>query len=277
MARIYLLTAITILVLTYAIWNPTNAFFTDSSIASANTFTAANEFPQASASATPVPTGETTPTATPTTIPTPTSEVTPTATPSETVTPSPTPANIANHLVISEVQIAGALAGNDFVEIYNPTSNSVTITGWKLRFRTSGGTESSLGVIPTASIASHGYYLWASNDNGFATTVSADTSNGNNLTSDNSVALLTLTDIIVDQVGWGTGISPFIEGTAFIPNPIANQSIERKAQNSSTVTSMMSGVDVSRGNGYDTNNNTNDFILRTTSQPQNSGSAAETL
>ncbi|MCD6483061.1 MAG: lamin tail domain-containing protein, partial [Candidatus Aenigmarchaeota archaeon] len=86
-------------------------------------------------------------------------------------------ADIANHLVISEVQIAGEKASYDFVEIYNPTNISLDISGYKLRKRTSTGSEFSIRVFPSGSIIkSNGYFLWANSKGGYAESVGADVS-----------------------------------------------------------------------------------------------------
>lgn len=239
----------------------TRAYFTDSTTSMNNTFIAANEFPATS----------------PTDTPTPTLTGTPTA------TPSPTPENIANHIVISEVQIAtpGATL-SDFIELYNPTSSPIGLSGHRLVKRTGNSADTSIKVFDsTDTIPAHGYYLWASSDGGYASQINANVDTGENISSGDSIAIRQgdlNTGTIIDQVAWGTQTgTPLIEGSGFGTNPDPGQSIERKALSSSDVTSMMSGGDVSKGNGYDSNNNATDFILRTVSQPQHSGSVAEFL
>jgi len=44
-----------------------------------------------------------------------------------------------SHLVISAIEIAGVVASDDFVKIYNPTQSAVDISGWKLRKKSSTG------------------------------------------------------------------------------------------------------------------------------------------
>lgn len=195
-----------------------------------------------------------------------------------TPTPSPTPA-VANHLVISEIQINGSNANEDFVEIYNPTSSSVDLNGWQINKKTSTGTISSLVLIGSgASIPAHGYFLWA-NEQGnpaFSTTVGADVFNTNNLSENNSIALENASDITIDQVGWGTGTSQFVETTLINNGSDTNKSMERKAYSTSTASTMEGGVDSLKGNGFDAGDNATDFILRLVSQPQNSASPTET-
>ncbi|MBI2028039.1 MAG: signal peptidase I [Candidatus Levybacteria bacterium] len=194
--------------------------------------------------------------------------------------PPPTAFGIADHIVISEVQIATSGATtSDFVELYNPTSSSINLSGFHLVKRTSTGTSSAnLKAFSSSDIIpAHGFYLWASTDGGYATQIGADVSTGENITSNNSVALLDSSDVIVDAVAWGSGhTAPLIEGSAFSINPGANQSMERKALSTSTVATMdIGGADEFKGNGFDLDDNSTDFILRTLSQPQNSGSLIE--
>ena len=186
-------------------------------------------------------------------------------------------ADIANHLVISEVQIAGEKASYDFVEIYNPTNTPLDISGYKLRKRTSTGSESSIRVFPSGSIIkSNGYFLWANSEDGYAESVGADVSSTATLAKNNSIALLSPDGTIIDAVAWGESQNPFVEGSYFPKNPMANESIERKAQTSSTNTTMASGgVDEFNGNGQDTDDNSADFVLRENPQPQNSLSTPE--
>lgn len=225
-----------------------SALFNDSANSNDNTFTAAAEFPS-----TPTPTGGETP-----------------------------PASIAAHLVISEVQTATSSSVlGDFIELYNPTSPSISLNGMRLVKRTSSGTsDTEIKAFGAGDIVpANGYYLWASSDNGYNNQIHANATTGQNIADNNSVALRNGpvdSGTVIDQVAWGapTG-TPLVEGTAFTPNPTADQGIERKALSTSDASSMTSGADVSKGNGYDTNNNATDFILRTTSEPQNSSSTPE--
>jgi len=46
----------------------------------------------------------------------------------------------ASHVVISEVQVGGTLVDDEFVELYNPTNSAISLSGWRLRRKTSTGT-----------------------------------------------------------------------------------------------------------------------------------------
>ena len=80
---------------------------------------------------------------------------------------------------------------------------------------------------------------------------------------------------LVDRVGYGTTANGY-EGTGPAPAPSNSTSIERKANSSSTSTTMgVGGDDEIAGNGYDSDNNANDFVTRSAPQPQNSASPVE--
>lgn len=73
----------------------------------------------------------------------------------------------------------------------------------------------------------------------------------------------------VDLVGWGTANAP--DGTAAPSHPSLGGSLERKALSTSTTATMAAGgADAVKGNGYDTNNNSTDFVYRVTANPQSS-------
>ncbi|OGK10456.1 hypothetical protein A2767_01205 [Candidatus Roizmanbacteria bacterium RIFCSPHIGHO2_01_FULL_35_10] len=241
----------------FFILNISYGFFSSVSSSNSNVFSASENFP---------------------TNPSITETITPTETVAVTQTPSPTPV-LANHIVISEVQINGAAITQDFIEVYNPTNSSIDLSGWKLRKKSSTGSENSLIVIGTGkSIPSYGFFLWANSADGYNATIGADVSNTNTLAGNNSIVLLKPDDSVVDQLAWGNGANQFVETPAYPNNPAAGQSIERKAYDSSTSISMYTGgVDELKGNSSDSDNNSSDFILRNISQPQNSGSSAEAL
>ena len=182
----------------------------------------------------------------------------------------------ADYIVISEVQIGGGTADDEFVELYNPTSTSVNLSGWRLTRKTSGGTQSNLVASISGNIASHGYFLIAHPD--YDGSVAEDlvySATSSAMAANNTVLLYSDAEVtLVDKVGMGTATD--VETTATL-NPSTDGSAERKAHSSSTSESMGSGgADETHGNGEDTNNNLNDFVTRTTSDPQNSLSTTET-
>ncbi len=183
--------------------------------------------------------------------------------------------NIADHVVISEVQITGGpgSTNNDFIELYNPTDSPINLDPYILVKRSGSSTTDTTIVTFTSThiIPAQGFFLWA---NSSFTSISADIATTDILASSNSIALKVQTSgVIVDALSWNNATESYKEGTEFSPDPDPGSSMERKALSTSTAATMVSpGIDATKGNGHDTNNNSTDFILRPVSQPQNSTS-----
>jgi phosphatidylserine/phosphatidylglycerophosphate/cardiolipin synthase-like enzyme len=189
----------------------------------------------------------------------------------------------ANHIVISEFATRGGSIGNqagEFVELYNPTSADVDVSGWELQYRSaSGSSYNALVRIPDGTtMQAKSFYLitgisWAGTpeaDVQWPTSGMAD--NGN-------IRIVNGSGTPVDRVGYGTGNDP--EGSA-APNhgDAANDnSVERKASASSTSASLAAGgADVFAGNGWDSDDNAADFVVQSSGRnPQNSSSPLEPL
>jgi outer membrane biosynthesis protein TonB len=209
---------------------------------------------------------------TPSPSPSPTGE----PSPSPVVSPSPSPSPSANYLVISEVQLAiTSESTNEFVELYNPNLSAVNLDGWKLSKKTSTGTQSNLvNPFPDVSIPSHQYYLIA-HPTGYTGSPSADLvyTTSQSVSANNTIILYNDQDAMVDKLGLGTAVD---SETATFTSPASGESVERKASATSTATTMSSGgAEEFAGNHYDTNNNSTNFILRTSPDPQNLTSSAE--
>ena len=197
----------------------------------------------------------------------------------------------ATHIVISEIYGAGGNSGsvykNDFIELYNPTALPISITGWSVQYASSAGTTWSSTAL-SGTIQPGGFYLIQQASGG---------TNGTNLPTPDQIGTLNLSGTagkvllanvttvqtgaspagaqIVDFVGFGAATS--YEGTGPTPAPSATLSIERKATAGSTTASLSAGgAEVSSGNGYDSDNNSADFVTRAP-EPQNSASPIEIL
>ncbi len=183
-------------------------------------------------------------------------------------------AGIANHIVISEIQVAGDVASDEFVELYNPTNQPIDLTGWRLYRKNSAGTIANIIASMSGSIPAYGYYLVAHDSYNGTTPRDAGYSNSSTtITEDNGIFLLDNATNLIDMVGMGASTDAELFGTLI---PITGESVERKALPNSTIITMdTNGIHALLGNGEDTNNNGSDFTDRTVPQPQNTQSTIE--
>lgn len=183
--------------------------------------------------------------------------------------------SVASHVVISEIQVEGSTATDEFVELYNPSGVDIDIAGWDLKRINSGGTENNLALNIAGTIPAKGYFLIAHPDFNDAF-VSADqnySATTSSIAANSAVLLYDNTSSLIDLVGMGTA---FASESASSVNPPDQGSIERKALITSTDTTMNTGgTDEFAGNGEDSDVNTNDFVVRSVSEPQNSTSTQE--
>ncbi len=199
-------------------------------------------------------------------------------------------AQTANHVVISEVYGGGGNSGadykNDFVELYNPTDLPVDVSGWSVQYTSSTG--STWQVTPlNGSIAAHGYYLVQEAKGSGGTvdlptpdatgTIAMSSTKGKVALVNTSTALSGAspsTSSYVDLVGYGA--AGYYEGSGPAPDLSNTTSAERKAKSSSTASSLAAGgADDGQGNGYDTDDNSSDFVAQSAINPQNSSSPTE--
>lgn len=195
------------------------------------------------------------------------------------------------HIVISEIQISGGGVNDEFIELYNPMATNITIpASWRVRKRDASGADTPAGGIAMTNfnggvIPAGGYFLIAQSPN-YDGAVSSDAyfTTTAQLVDNYAVYISTSSNAYsepasplgytsIDMVGWGTQPASGAEGGAvFASNPAAHQSMERKGLDGNDPT-VPPGDGL--GNSWDTNNNSNDFVLRTTADPQNSSSNKE--
>lgn len=190
-------------------------------------------------------------------------------------------AQIANHVVISEVYGGGGNSGsfykNDFIELYNPTQTTVDLTNWSVQYASAAGGSWNKTNL-TGSIGPGQYYLiqQAPGSAGSESLPTPDaigtialSGTAGKIALCNSNATLAgvappMTNV-VDLVGFG-GAANFYEGTGPTVAPSNTTSVQRN----SGVGQLVSGS----GNGYDSNNNAADFTAAAP-KPQNSASPRE--
>ena len=200
---------------------------------------------------------------------------------------------VPDYVVISEVQAAGESAGDEFIELYNPTGEDWDLSGWSIQYL-SGQADSLDNAAKKnfeagSAIASKGFFLIGrklnnSGEDGYLGAKTPDLLHRSFALSgaDDGATMFLVRNQevidsaddpdVVDRLAYGSGAGLLAETEAALIIP-AGQSLERKAlvgQNcDSPATSQFSG------NGCDSGNNKSDFIAQGSPNPQNTVSLPE--
>jgi len=162
-----------------------------------------------------------------------------------------------DYILISEVKVTGDSPTDEFVELYNPTAEEKSLSGYSLyKFKKSStSTEDKILLFSfenNESIPGYGHFLLAHEDANYDQDANYVTSTVS-LSVNNTVFLENAEGKVIDLVGWDEATS--FEGSVVSDGPTTAKSIERKP----------GGME---GNGIDTDDNSADFE-RATPNPQN--------
>ncbi|MSP59918.1 MAG: lamin tail domain-containing protein [Myxococcales bacterium] len=152
---------------------------------------------------------------------------------------------------VNEVQVAGASATDEWVELFNPCVQAVNLNGWKLVYRS---TNNNAGMADTTiytfteTIAAGAYFLIVGD--GYVGMKDA-TASGGLAAAGGAVGLRDPIGFVVDSVAYEVlAVANNLTEKAPAPNPPASQSIARTP------------------NGTDTNDNSKDFKLTVKPSPR---------
>lgn len=178
---------------------------------------------------------------------------------------------LVSPVLISQVYGGGGNSGatyrNDFVELYNRSSSTQSLSGWTIQYSSASGTTWSTAAL-SGSIAPGKYYLVQLGGGGVGSalpvpdatgTIAMSSTAGKVALRSTATAFTGSTPIgqagLEDLVGFGTSASAF-EGAGAAPSPSATTAIFRAS-----------------GGATDTQNNNSDFSTATPN-PRNSSSGA---
>ena len=137
--------------------------------------------------------------------------------------------------------------------------------------------SSDLATPPPASLPAKGYFLIGSSGYGSAAAADYKHASSWSLSADSgSLQLAQPTSLaVLDVLGWGTTLTA--EGKpAASALAVVGGSLERKASAGSTAASLgEGGSEAAKGNGYDSDQNALDWVLRLVRQPQNKASGSD--
>jgi hypothetical protein len=180
--------------------------------------------------------------------------------------PLPARADTAGHVVISELQTgSSASSGQEFIELYNPTAADIDLFNWTAEYKsaTSLDTPGNWKKYATLSgkIKAYGFYLISQTS--YLTQADASLSASGLASTAGNVRIKDSASNVIDGVGYGATANA--SEAAPTQAPTAGQSIER----------LPGRLIEAGGNGQDTDDNSQDFIVRSDPQPQSSASTVE--
>ncbi len=187
----------------------------------------------------------------------------------------------ADNVVISELLIAGDTANDEFIELYNPTDNPISLDGYSIQYL-SGQASSTTNIVGEdlgGEIPALGFFLTAQNNSTYINQADIPYSFSlSGISSGASVFLVSTTtpitspsdNTIVDQISYGSVVHQHLFS---LPSPDANTSLERAAiSEGACLTAQQEGEFL--GNACESDSE-NDFAIRTTPTPQGTSSLPE--
>ena len=167
---------------------------------------------------------------------------------------------------ISQFQVAGGTAADEFVEIHNISGAALDLNGHRLVYRSAAGvTDVAIANWTTSTVVPAGGFYLVTATPGYDGAVAGDVTftdggSGRFAAAGGGFAIRSgdlNTGTVVDSAGYGTATNAFVEGTV-TPAPAANASRARGSNGCA-----------------DTDNNAADFALINPSAPRNSASTPQ--
>ncbi len=159
--------------------------------------------------------------------------------------------SFAEKLIITEVQVRGDALNESYIKIYNESEETIDVSGFKIIKKSSTGKEYSIKTLPkNTTIKPKNYLVWANSKNNYHLFINTDIYSTATISPNNSVALFSKDNQLIDALGWGNGENQFFLEKIFPINPNEKEILKRKQTNFY----------------QNTKNNHNDFFVYTESQ-----------
>ncbi len=158
-------------------------------------------------------------------------------------------------LLLSEVMTGGASASDEFIELYDASTDPVDLVGDEVVYvSATGGTVTRKATWTTTTPLVPGQHLLLANSAGVYAAVADATYTGGLAATGGAVALRAADGTVIDATAWGNATNGFIEG-ATASAPPAGSSLERLPGGPA-------------GNGVDTNDDSLDWFVQPDPDPQ---------
>lgn len=189
----------------------------------------------------------------------------------------------AGHVVISEAYLSGGSANapytTKFVELYNPTSSAVDVSGWSVQYRPATGAGAASGVVRlTGQVPARGHYLVAGGSNGSngAALPTPDVTSGalNPAGQNGTIALVRSTTAVTLPTGSVTGDAAQAAGVVDLVGYGTSNTFEKAPLTGLPGNSTPGSVRRDAA-GTDTDDNSADLTFGTDVTPQGSSSTPD--
>ncbi len=179
----------------------------------------------------------------------------------------------SDHIIISQFQVSGVSATDEFIELYNPTNKDIDLFDYKIQKRSSSGASYNIiSSIPEKSIIkAFSYFLIAHQNFSLKSYIVPDlTYSTYSIANDNSIVIYNADSDMVDVVGYGNCV--VFEGSC-IANLSSGQSFIRTNDYNNYGIGYGYGLNNSFNylcSDFDLNDNKKDFFVLDKSSPRNS-------
>lgn len=142
--------------------------------------------------------------------------------------------------IITQVQTGATTASQEFIEVFNPTADAITVNGWQLQYVSASGKTTTTLATLSGSLAAQEYMLASFNNYITTADVTFGDVNGSGLLASSAghVQIVDTTDSVIDCVSWGTTASAIPKCDWSKIAPASNQTLQRPISSNSYDTSL---------------------------------------
>lgn len=176
----------------------------------------------------------------------------------------------SENIIISQFQVSGTSASDEFIELYNPTNKDINLFDYKIQKKSSSGASYNIVTsIPEGNVIKPFHYFLIAHQNfSLKSFIAPDLYYSNfSIANDNSIILYDSDGVVLDIVGFG---SVSLCEDRCLNNILSGESYVRSLDYYNYGYGYGYGFNPILCNDIDSNNNSKDFIILHKSSPRNS-------